>query len=572
MPRMSFEVDIGYTSQRGLRAVNEDFGGAVCASEHEASRGLIAVLADGVSGCGYGLEAAQTTVMGLLADFFATPPTWQAAVALERLIRAQNAWLADHNRRRGGQGAALTTLTALALQGQTWTLAHVGDCRAWLLRLGPQGTELHQLSRDHALTDPDLRGHLTRAVGWGDGLRIDFSQGEACLGDCFVLSSDGVHGVLKASRLAELARTGSAQQAADALVQAALAAGSRDNASALVIRLTGLDARPLHAELLHAQRLPIPPLLQVGEVLDGYTLTACVADTGHHLLYQARSGAGALVVLKTLHPSHADDAEACAALAHEAWLGQRMTSSGERGFAKTQPRPAQASAFYVVFDWHAGHTLAQRMARQPSGPAVAEVVAAALEWARALGVLHRQGVVHRSIQPSHLHWGEDGQWRLFGLSAALSGRESQAQRALPAGAPGYTNPEQCAGASADARSDLFALGVTLYQWLTGQLPYGETTLRPSAPSWRYLGGWLGGRLDPSRRRAPICATRLRPDVPMWLARLLAKAVAPDARQRFASAEELLLALERGASRAPLPMPTRLRRHWGAVWRLLGRAE
>ena len=72
----------------------------------EEARGLIAAIADGVSTGGHGLEAAQTTVMGLLADYFATPDTWEPTVALDRLIGAQNAWLAAHNRRRhGGQRA-----------------------------------------------------------------------------------------------------------------------------------------------------------------------------------------------------------------------------------------------------------------------------------------------------------------------------------------------------------------------------------------------------------------------------------------------------------------------------------
>ena len=97
--------------------------------------GLIAAIADGVSTGGGGLEAAQTTVMSLLADYFATPDTWEPTAALDRLIGAQNVWLADHNRRRQDAAhTALTTLTALVLHGQSYTLAHVGDTRAWRVR------------------------------------------------------------------------------------------------------------------------------------------------------------------------------------------------------------------------------------------------------------------------------------------------------------------------------------------------------------------------------------------------------------------------------------------------------
>ena len=567
---MSFSVDIGYASQRGPRALNEDFGGAVQAPRAEAARGLIAAVADGVSSGGHGLEAAQTTVMGLLADFFAAPETWETTVVLDRLIGAQNAWLADHNRRRQGPGggAALTTLTALALQGQTWTLAHVGDSRAWLLRAGlapapasidapaqsqaQASDELMQLSTDHAFDHPDQRSRLTRAMGLDDTVRLEFVQGDVRIGDCFVLTTDGVHGWLKTQRLAALARSGDdAQQASAALVEAALAAGSVDNASALVLRITGLDARQLHDELADGRRLAPPPMLKVGDVLDGYTVTALVADTGVHRLYQARAPqGGALRVLKTLHPARASDLEERAMLAHEAWLGQRVTARGEPGFVRVHERPSQASALYTVFDWHLGKTLEQ-LGAGGKRPAVVEVVAAASALSRALGRLHRHGVVHRDIKPGNLHLGDDGQWRILDLGVALSGREGAAQRELHAGTPSYMNPEQWQGQPANAGSDLFALGVTLYQWLTGHLPYGE--IEP------YQTGAF--------RRDPQAASRQRPDVPIWLDHLLRKAVAREAAQRFETAEELLLALERGAARpvsAPVATPL-LRRDPQALW-------
>ena len=238
-------------------------------------------------------------------------------------------------------------------------------------------------------------------------------------------------------------------------------------------------------------------------------------------------------------------------LAHEARLGQRVGDAS--GFGHVHERPAAASALYTVFDWHGGKTVEQLRARG-TRPAVAEVVAAAIALARALGRLHRHGVVHRDIKPGNLHLGDDGQWRILDLGAAVSGRESSAQRELHAGTPSYMNPEQWQeGGIADAGSDLYALGVTLYQWLTGRLPYGE------------IEPYQIGRY----RRDPVAASRIRPDVPIWLDHLLAKAVARDAKLRFETAEELLLALERGASRpvsAPSPTPL-LRRDPAALWKM-----
>lgn len=238
-------------------------------------------------------------------------------------------------------------------------------------------------------------------------------------------------------------------------------------------------------------------------------------------------------------------------LAHEAWLSMRIAERDARGFVRARAADG-ATALYTVFDWHGGRTLEQMLA-EGRRFRVDEVVGAAIVIVRALGRLHRQGVVHRDVKPANLHLGDDGQWRLLDLGVALSGRESAAIRELHAGTPSYINPEQWDGAPADAASDLFALGVTLYRWLAGRLPYGE------------IEPYQGARY----RRDPRPLTRIRADVPVWLDHLVRRAIALEARQRFETAEEMLLALERGATRtvhAPSTTPL-VSRDPTVLWRI-----
>jgi hypothetical protein len=82
---MSFNVDIGITSERGPRTGNEDFAMVRQPGPKESAWGVIAALADGVSNGGLGLEAAQTAVMSLVADWYGTPATWDPTVALTTL-------------------------------------------------------------------------------------------------------------------------------------------------------------------------------------------------------------------------------------------------------------------------------------------------------------------------------------------------------------------------------------------------------------------------------------------------------------------------------------------------------
>lgn len=265
-PFMPLLLTAAHHTATGLREENEDFVGMVTPAGPEIStKGMIAAVADGVSGSAAGREAAEYSVRGLLTDYYATPDTYPVTQALDRVIKAINSRVQQQGSLRSGRGGMATTLTALVVRGHHYYFAHIGDSRLYLLR----GESLQRLTTDHVRDCPEMRHVLTRAIGLDPQLAIDHGMGELQQGDVFLLASDGVWGALPESdiewHLSTLADDpAKPDYTARLLVDAALANGSKDNATALVLRVQQLPEEHPHdaapgARFETADEIPLAP-------------------------------------------------------------------------------------------------------------------------------------------------------------------------------------------------------------------------------------------------------------------------------------------------------------------------
>lgn len=538
---MSLQLSFAEASAIGPRGENQDALRLVTpAPALAASKGYLFAIADGVSQCVDGGLAARSTLQALALDYYATPETWSAAQALDRLLLAQNRWLQAN----GGGQPLLTTLSALVLRGRRFTLAHVGDCRVYRWH----ADQLQRISEDHVWDQPGMQHVLKRALGLDQHLVLDFLDGELRPDECFVLLSDGVWAVLGDTAIAAILRDQpDLHSAANTLVNAAHLAGSQDNASALLVRVDALGEASIGDALMHLQQWPLPPALKPGQAFEGWQVEGIVAQSQQSLLYRVRDSQQQPWLLKTLPGRLHDDHQAGQALLSEEWFLKRVAG---RHFPEVHSASQRQHLYYVMREY-SGATLAQR--HEQGGPLpLPQWQDIAERLLRAVGLLHRRQILHRDIKPENLLLGDDGELRLldFGL-AYCPGLSQDLPWSLP-GTPSYIAPEAFRGEVPTPQQDLYAVGVTLYFLLTGHYPYGEIEAfqRP-------------------RFGLPVNASRYRPDLPDWIAHSLERAVAAAPDQRFETAEEWLLLIEQGErhSLSVRPRPL-LEREPLKVWRTL----
>jgi protein phosphatase len=531
---MSLEISTGHASLAGPRERNEDFCGTVTPAGRELeTKGALLALADGVSGNSGGREAAEYTVRGLLSDYYATPDTWTVPHALDKVLYANNQWLLGQASAHRELAGMATTLSALVLRGRRYYVAHVGDSRIYLLRRD----RLLRLTGDHVWDRADMRHVLTRAVGLSPHLVMDYAEDMLEPGDVFVLVSDGAWEPLGDKTMHELLQLHHMpERAAQVLVEKALARGGQDNASAIVVRVSAVAHGDLRDSVAESASLAPPPKARPGHAVDRFEVLELLHESRATLLYKVRNRAdGSLAVLKTLQPAAAADSAQCAALLTEEWLSRRVVS---HYFPQVLPLAAgQRTYLYYVMSYHAGATLQQRLDRGAHF-SVADAVRVGIRLMKGLGALHRLNIVHRDIKPANLHLGADDKLRILDLGVALNRGAMHAAHDGAPGTPSFMAPELLAGEPADAQADLYAAGVALYHLLTRKYPYGE--IEP---------------FQHPRFGEPAAPTRYRPDIPHWFEAALLKAVAREKKLRFETAEEFLLALERG-ERWPLTPPPR----------------
>ena len=272
--------------------------------------------------------------------------------------------------------------------------------------------------------------------------------------------------------------------------------------------------------------------LQPGEVIDGFEIDECVHAGGMAHIYKVRYAPAAdgsrrvsefPMAMKVPRMTAGDGAENIIGFEIEHQILQVLTGPHVPRFVAAGDL---SRVPYLVMEYVQGQTLQHWLDREaPLTPA--EIARLGAAMAKAAHSLHRQNVCHLDLKPANVLIRPDGSALLldFGLSCHAHYPDLLAEELRKAvGSPIWIAPEQVVGVRGDPRSDVFAIGVMLYQLATGALPFGE----PATVGGLRQRLWMD----------PVPPRKRRPDLPEWLQEVILRCLAPVAAERYPSAAHL----------------------------------
>jgi serine/threonine-protein kinase len=272
----------------------------------------------------------------------------------------------------------------------------------------------------------------------------------------------------------------------------------------------------------------------LGRVLQGkYRPTAVIAEGGMGTVYEAEHlPSGRLVAIKALDPAYAGDPDVVRRFRREA---RSVRSIGHPNIcAIHEVGRLDDGGPYLVMERLRGETLADRIEREGALP-LADALGVARQVLGALGAAHDKGVVHRDVKPDNIFLVAEGRGPSpaiklldFGLSKAEGDDGRLSYDGAIVGTPLYMAPEQALGEAVDLRADLWAVGVVLYESLTGRCPF--------------IAFNYGALLRLVASEEPRLVRALRPSLPEAVERLVCKALAKRPADRFQSAREFRSAI------------------------------
>jgi beta-lactam-binding protein with PASTA domain/predicted Ser/Thr protein kinase len=244
---------------------------------------------------------------------------------------------------------------------------------------------------------------------------------------------------------------------------------------------------------------------------------------------------GRQVAVKVLHRRFAEDQQFVERFRREASSAAGLQHPNIVGIFD---RGKWDGTYYIAMEFVQGRTLKDIIREKgPAPPAAA--VDITLQILRAARFAHKRGVVHRDIKPHNVLIDEDGRVRVTDFGIARAGTSDMTETGSIMGTAQYLSPEQAQGRTVDARSDLYSIGIVLYELLTGQVPFDAES--PVTVALKQVN------------EVPVPPRRLVPEIPPALDAIVLRAMEKSPGRRFADADEFIAALEAGRV-APLPPP------------------
>jgi beta-lactam-binding protein with PASTA domain/predicted Ser/Thr protein kinase len=243
---------------------------------------------------------------------------------------------------------------------------------------------------------------------------------------------------------------------------------------------------------------------------------------------------GRRVAIKVLDDRHAKDEQFVERFRREA---KNAASLSHPNIVSIYDRGEAEGTFYIAMEYIEGRSLKELVVAR--GPlAIGQAVAYARQILGAIRFAHRKGIVHRDIKPHNVLADSDGRLKVTDFGIARAGAASQMTEAGSIiGTAQYLSPEQARGAPVDQRSDLYSVGVVLYELLTGSVPFTGDT--PVEIAMKHIS------------TVPEPPSARRPEVPNDLDLVVLRALAKDPKERFQSAEEMDAELARVAAGLPV---------------------
>ena len=279
----------------------------------------------------------------------------------------------------------------------------------------------------------------------------------------------------------------------------------------------------------HLPPQPPDPDLHVGEVIGQYRILSLIARGGMGTVYRAHDTRLARDVALKFLPAY---------LAAQPDAEERLLMEARAAAGLEHPNVCSIhqigetddGRLFIAMAYYEGETLKERLLRGPLS--LEESVATAVQIVRALAAAHARGIIHRDVKPGNVMLGSDGTVRLLDFGLATVTDATLTRSGMTPGTVAYMSPEQARGDALDPRTDLWSLGVLLYEMLAGVRPFRGENAR------KLLQAILHEDPEPISKR--------RPELPGALARIVERLLRKDLATRYQGAAEVLADLARAA--------------------------